>query len=571
MFTIGRISIFLAVVAAAQVACATGAPGAQPAQGGAAPVASATRTLVVAARYEPDGLPQRSPREGQINVKILKRAVNAELASLDDRGEARPYLAETLPQLGTDTWRVLPDGRMETSYRLKPNLTWHDGAPLTADDYVMAFRIFATPALGLAASAPFRSIENVHAPDPRTVVIRWKQLYPDVTFTTYREFTPMPKHILEELFAADQGELFANDSYWNREFIGAGPYKLDRWEPGAFIEMSAFDGHALGKPKIDRLRFAFIADQSAAMAHMLSGEMHLSDGSAIGGVEALLLKKEWDATRSGDMLFVPAQWRASHFQLRSDISTPAAISDARVRKALAHAVDKHLFNQVLYADLDFTTDTFIAKTSTYGELADRAIVKYPLDLRRTESLMAEAGYARGTDGMYISPTAGRFVGDAKTNSGRDNELETSVLASMWRQVGFEFGESVLTVADSQDAEVRASYPSVFTTSMTQGETAMVGITSDGIPTAQNRWRGNNRGSWSNPEYDRLVTQLESTLDAAQRGQLVAQIARVHSEDLPAISLFFRPLPYAYTSAVRGIGMVPPEGNVAWNIHDWELR
>ena len=40
--------------------------------------------------------------------------------------------AESLPQLNTDTWRVGSDGRMETTYRLRPNLTWHDGAPLTA-------------------------------------------------------------------------------------------------------------------------------------------------------------------------------------------------------------------------------------------------------------------------------------------------------------------------------------------------------------------------------------------------------------------------------------------------------
>ena len=45
-----------------------------------------------------------------------------------------------------------------------------------------------------------------------------------------------------------------NLSFWTVDFVGAGPYKVDRWEPGSYIESVAFDGHALGRPKIDRLR-----------------------------------------------------------------------------------------------------------------------------------------------------------------------------------------------------------------------------------------------------------------------------------------------------------------------------
>jgi ABC-type transport system substrate-binding protein len=70
----------------------------------------------------------------------------------DDRESPTPYLAEALPTANTDTWRILPDGRMETIYRLRPSLTWHDGAPLTAADFVFAWRVYATPELGQGAS-----------------------------------------------------------------------------------------------------------------------------------------------------------------------------------------------------------------------------------------------------------------------------------------------------------------------------------------------------------------------------------------------------------------------------------
>lgn len=93
----------------------------------------------------------------------------------DERGIAQPQLAEALPRLNSDTWRVFPDGRMETSYRLKPNLTWHDGTALSAEDFVFAYRVYATPALGAATSPPIGLMEEVLAPDDHTLVIRWRQ------------------------------------------------------------------------------------------------------------------------------------------------------------------------------------------------------------------------------------------------------------------------------------------------------------------------------------------------------------------------------------------------------------
>src|SRR5207248_3247057 len=99
---------------------------------------------------------------------------NAWLAIQDSREQPRPYLAERLPRLNTDDWRVSPDGSMDTRYVLKENLTWHDGAPLTADDFVFAWQVYARPELGVASLRPGSLMEDVSAPDPRTVRIRWR-------------------------------------------------------------------------------------------------------------------------------------------------------------------------------------------------------------------------------------------------------------------------------------------------------------------------------------------------------------------------------------------------------------
>ena len=54
---------------------------------------------------------------------------------------------------------------METTYRLRPNLTWHDGAPLTAEDFVFSWRVYANPDLGLSSHAPIPAISEVTAID----------------------------------------------------------------------------------------------------------------------------------------------------------------------------------------------------------------------------------------------------------------------------------------------------------------------------------------------------------------------------------------------------------------------
>src|SRR5262245_28657748 len=90
-------------------------------------------------RTAPMDLADKTPAGGMSDR--TKRLFNAFLVLTDDQGAAHPYLAESLPQLNTPTWSVSADGRMQAIYRLRPNLTWHDGQPLTADDFLFAYQV----------------------------------------------------------------------------------------------------------------------------------------------------------------------------------------------------------------------------------------------------------------------------------------------------------------------------------------------------------------------------------------------------------------------------------------------
>ena len=164
------------LLAALTVACSV-APAGRPTTTTEQPQsAGPIRILVLAHRYEPTNLLPKVQQSN--NPSTTTRLFSAALALIDDRGAVAPYLAESTPHLNTDSWRVLPDGGMETTYRLRPGLTWHDGAPLIADDFVFSLQVYKDRELGVFRAAPQDGIDAIEAPDARTVLIRWRSTNP---------------------------------------------------------------------------------------------------------------------------------------------------------------------------------------------------------------------------------------------------------------------------------------------------------------------------------------------------------------------------------------------------------
>jgi ABC-type transport system substrate-binding protein len=152
----------------------------------------------------------------------------------------------------------------------------------------------------------------------------------------------------------------------------------------------------------------------------------------------------------------------------------------------------------------------------------------------------------------------------------DNQTEIAILASSWRQVGFDFQEAVLPGSLAQDGQARATFPTLYSFGTAVGEPMLIGMNSTGIPRPENRFTGSNRGGWSNPDFDRLTNALAQTLEPDQRAQFIAQMTGLVSREAVAIPLYFYGNPLAATSAVVGVGPVVQEATFEWNIHQWQL-
>jgi peptide/nickel transport system substrate-binding protein len=504
---------------------------------------------------------------------------NAGLTIRNDQGVPVPYLAQSVPQLNTDAWRVAPDGTMETTYRLKPNVTWHDGRPLTADDFVFSFEVYSKEALGVAASPPINLMDRVTAPDPGTVVVSWKQTFAEANAlqasgggsSSPDSFPPLPRHLLGQTFLTQEADAFMANPFWVSEYIGVGPYKLERWETGAFLEGVAFDGHILGKPRISRIRELFIGDPNTVVANLLAGQVQLTAGDSIRFTDGETPRTQWGDR--GKIPNFPNLYRIVQFQRRPEYASSAAFNDLRVRQAIHHGVDFEMLNEVLQGGRTSAAIGPIPPTANYYQDLARAVPHYPYDPRRAEQLMAEAGFSRGGDGVWAhpDPRLGRMAFETNVLSSPDSDNEMHLMADTWRKLGFEVREVSWPPAQGRDREFRNLFPGLSTTSTPPGEDALPEYRSDRLPTAANRWNGTNRGAWpGNAAYDRLVDVYETSLNQNERNQAVIQMNRMLNEEVVVINLYWKLNAQAAVNGLTGPRLTDPNGAPEWNLHEWEL-
>ncbi len=540
---------------------------------GEAPAATRqNRAVTMAVRYE---APTLVPKAGTGITGGTVRMFNASLFLTDGGGVTRPYLAATLPELNSDTWRVFPDGRMEVTYQLKPNLTWHDGAPLTAEDFAFAYRVYASPVSGMFPPTPQNLMESVEARDPQAFVIAWKRPYPDAANLAFADFEPLPQHILLEPFRAieadpSQQESFRTHRFFSQDFVGAGPYRLERWEPGTELVGVAFDGHALGRPKIDRFVVKIMSDENSVLSNLLAGSLTVGGDFTLRHEHAKALRADWNSTKRGVIIFHTGSLNHVLVQFRPEYQKVPALFDLRVRRALAHSIDRDSLNEALFDGEGFMTETGIPHDTRYFPELDRAMTKYPYDPRRSEQLMTEAGFTRDSSGLFASATGERFSPEFIVEAGTVFERQLALMTETWARAGIEVQPGILPTPAMRDNEARATFVGLYSPSTGAGERSLQLHASSAIGSPANRWIGINRGAWSNPEYDRLYELFNTTLDRRERDRLVVEMVKVHSEQVPVFYTYFNIGVLAHLANLKG----PAAGNVDrlnyWNVHEWEF-
>jgi len=563
-----RVVSVLALMLLITAACA--GPAQQGDSGARSVALSQPTVLRTVTRIEPENLTSKFVETGG-RAETAKQLLNSRLTYIDNRLEVQGILAEAVPQLNTDSWKVFPDGGMETSYRLRPGLTWHDGQPLTAEDFVFAWRIYLSNLP--FGSRPQDKMESVTAPDPRTLTIRWSS--PEVTAGRLEsEFEPIPAHLLLESFQAFSAgsmspEAFLGNPFWTQAYVGAGAWRLARWELGSFIEGAAFDGFALGRPKIDRFIVRVMGDENTILANLLSGEIDYTQTLVLRFEHGEVLAREWVPSGKGKYEIGTQYFVMNIYQLRAEFQQEPVFFDVRARRAMVHAIDRQALAEGLFQDAVPATDSWMYRHTPYFAEGERAITKYPYDVRRAQQLLEEAGLRRGPDGFFVNPDGRRFEPDFQVRAGSQQERGQAIQVDMWKQVGVHVTPSVLPNI-AVPATERHNVPGfVLRTSNIENWWRDFLTSEIGSPT--NRWRGENRTGWSSPEFDRWFDVYDRTLDPSERDRLTVQMLRVVHDDVPGYVVYDAPALIGYVSNLRGPSFPvkgEPSESQFGRLHEW---
>jgi len=523
-----------------------------------------TRTLVIAMRFEPQTLTGSvlNPTFQGISPGAPWQVFHGALAKLDDKGQPQLHLAEDFPQLGTDSWKVFPDGRMETTWRIRKNLTWHDGTPVTAEDFALA--------IPFSESLRLATVEEAIAVDSHTLLLRYKAPAPDANEGA---FQPLPRHILGgTLEQMDAREAFVTLPYWTTDFVGVGPFKLERWEQGSFITGVAFPGYVNGKPRIGRVQLTWIGDANTVVANLLTGTVDMATDLSVGFDEATTLRREW-AGRSepGSILLGAAKTVYSQIQFKPEVQRPVALSDLRFRQAMAHGIDRQAIVDAVLDGSPGQAETLPSKELDYYPEIDRALTKYALDTRRGEQLLAEMGLTKDGEGFWSQGGTRATVTIMVAGGAGGYPRESLVLADGWKRMGIDTTIRTLSPAEQLDQVIQASSPSL---RITQYGLLIAPpfqpFNSANYATAATRWAGNNKGGHYDPEIDRLSDIFNTSLDRNERNQAVVQGMKLLSEKVA-----YFPFYYGYNVIAHGAGLVGPRGtrqeNALWKLEEWRYQ
>lgn len=566
-------SALLGCAALLLASCAPAGPGSrQASQSSDRPTPPKTLRLGMIAGSEPtDNIPLSSGGTGGGEHPFM---LHAGLTIYDAGGNLLPHLAQRVPTVENGDWKVTPDGQMEVTWKLRPDAKWHDGTPLTASDFVFGLQVARDPDMAIRRLRALSFISDASAPDPTTLVVRWKQLYSFANVNGAMDATTpaLPRHIIGDLSGQIDRQELSNSPFWTREFVGLGPYRLGDWVQASQMELLAFDQYFLGRPKIDRVIVRYFGDANVVVASMLSGDIDMIPMGAMKAEQLMTVKTAWESSGVGTTYAQVGGARNYRFQYR-DPTAPWA-QDVRVRQAIIHLLDRQTLADSLLYGITKPADTLAPpEDPVYQALEQKGLARYPYDPNRGQQLLASAGWTRGADGMYRSASGQLFDLEVRTSGKTDNVREGQALAGEWKNAGLNATPFAFADNASNKDELKAIYPGLLGWPLDFNPEAMQDWISTQIPTQANGWRGRNFGAYLNPRFDALYDEQLVSLETTKRTSLFSDLLKIVADDAVSVFLYYDTSTYtvAYRNGIRGVTLVPPLQQInSWNIQTWEM-
>lgn len=474
----------------------------------------------------------------------------------DENNEPVLVMLKELPSV--DNGGISPDGTTIT-LKLREDLVWSDGTPLTAEDFVFTYQMTMDPKNTVATTSPYDLMESVTAPDKYTVVSKFKEPFAPWLGTLWHGI--LPKHILQPVF---DKEGTIDNAEWNRApTVGCGPFVFKEWESGSFARFVASDNYWLGKPKLSEIFIRFVPDDASQIAALKAGDGDLGTFFAYSDVPEL--------EAAGIKIFkVFSGYNEGIFFLQHPDKGHPALKDVRVRQAIAYATDRFSLTKDLLLGLTQPAVTYWDNTP----YVDPTLKPWPYDPEKAKQLLDEAGWVdsngdgvRDKDGVELILKYGTTTREIRKDT-------QAVLQQQLAQVGIKVellnydsdiffagygdgGPAATFQLDLFEYSNSASFPDPDNADLLCSE-----IPSDEKP------QGLNSSGLCDPELDALFKKQITQVDFTERQQTFYQITRIIFERVYWLGLWQDPDLFGVSSRLLNTkfsGATP-----LFNIIEWDM-
>jgi peptide/nickel transport system substrate-binding protein len=450
--------------------------------------------------------------------------VNATFAIFDNLTFRNEDQSVIRPMLATE-WKV-QERRWEL--KLRPNVRFHNGDLLTADDVKFSIERTYDPNAKTSVANVFSTVERIETPDPLTVAFVTRQ--PDALLPARLAFYGgqiVPRAYFERVGVEG----------FRQMPVGTGPFRFAAWSKDDRLVLDRFDGYWGGPPNFDRIVFRPRPETAPRIAALLAGDADLVTNVPADQIDAI--------GRSGRARVDGALFSGLHV-LAANSKVPP-LDNPLVKQALSLAIDRDAIIKTVHRGQGVVPNGLIAQ-GDFGFDATLPPLEYNPD--RAKQRLQAAGY-RG-EPIVLETTQGYLLGDRQV---------AEIVDEMWRKVGINSRLELIEISMRAEKTRDKTFKGLW-----WSDPASTVLDPDGM-----MYRllgpGGTQDYWHHPEWEKLGEEARYSLDQDLRLRSYRRMNEIALEHLPWIPVVQPRRLYGISNAVE----FRPYGNGYLNLRRENLR
>jgi peptide/nickel transport system substrate-binding protein len=439
-----------------------------------------------------------------------------------------PLIFDSLVQR-TENYGLAPDLalRWETPdpktyiFHLRTGVLFQDGRPLTSRDVKWTLDSVLNGTIVSIKAGAYKNIAAVDTPDPATVIIHLSQPDPALLWNLCNGGIGIVPY-------------GSGRDVWKHP-IGSGPYRLVSQQVDKDVILERSPNYWGPKPHIDRIRFAVVPDATTRALELEKGSADVAVNALSPDMVNALRRRPELAVEDGpgsEIAYIVFNLRAPYLR------------DVRVRRAIALSVNRPLIIHALLHDQARTAESLLP---AHHWAWTSQVETYPFNPEAANALLDSAGYRRGPNGI-------RFHIGMKTSTDETTRLMAVVLQQQLSRVGIALDLRSFEFATFYADLTRGAFemaPSRWIGGNEQPDIFRYAYASNSFPP-----HGSNRGFYSNPALDKLLTQAAATLDQTAQRADYEKVQQIAARDLPTIDLWYLDTVIVHNRRVKGVHTSP---------------